>query len=115
MYTQKKLSKIFTLLAGFFAVQVHFSYAMVFLNNPTATITTLEDFIAIIIQIIQLIGIPMLAMCIIYAGFLIVTAAGNEDQVTKGKQWVLWTVVGATIVLGAQVIADFIFGTASLF
>jgi|GEM_PF-3032432 len=90
--------------------------AMVLLSNPAPGAgATMQDFIYLLIQIMQLVGIPMLAIFIIYAGFLIVTAGGNEDQITKGKMWVLWTLVGATIILGAKVIADFVYGTALLF
>lgn len=86
------------------------------LSNPAPGAgTTLQDFIYLLIEIMQLIGIPVLVMFIIYSGFLIVTAGGNEEQVTKGKFWVLWTLVGATIILGAKVIADFVYGTALLF
>lgn len=86
------------------------------LVNPTpGGGATLQDFINLLIQIIQLVGIPMLAMAIIYAGFLLMTAGDNEQQRTKGKMWVVWVLVGATIVLGARVISDMIYGTASAF
>lgn len=88
----------------------------VLLNNPAPGAgATMQDFIYLLIEIMQLIGIPVLTVAIIYSGFLIVTAGGNEEQVTKGKKYVLWTLVGATIILGASVIADFIYGTASAF
>ena len=57
----------------------------------------------------------MLVIAIIYAGFLVVTSGGNEQQRTKGKMWVIWVLIGASIVLGAQVIADMVYGTASAF
>lgn len=76
---------------------------------------TLKDFIYLLIEIVQLVGIPMLVVAIIYAGFLLMTAGGNEQQRTKGKMWVVWVFVGAAIVLGAQVIADMVYGTASAF
>lgn len=88
----------------------------VLLSNPAPGAgNTLQDFIYLLIEIIQLIGFPILVCCIIYAGFLMVTASGNEQQVTKAKSWILWTLVGALIILGAKVIADFIYGTAILF
>ncbi len=76
---------------------------------------TLQEFIALLIEIIQAIGIPVLVVCIIYAGYIIVTAGGNEDQVTKGKTWIFWTLVGAAIIVSAQVIANLVYSTAGLF
>ncbi len=86
------------------------------LNNPTpAGANTFQDYIYLLVQIAQLVGIPMLVMCIIYAGFLMVTAGGNEEQISKSKLWFLWTLVGAAIILGAKVLADLIKGTATAF
>jgi len=77
--------------------------------------STLEDFVYLLLDIMQWIAIPLLALCIIRAGFILVSAGGNEDAVTKGKLWVFYTLVGAAIVLGARVIANIVFGTASVF
>ena len=76
---------------------------------------TLQEFIALLIEIIQAIGIPILVICIIYAGYIIVTAGGNEEMVTKGKTWIFWTLIGAAIILSAQVIANLVYDTAGLF
>ncbi|OGZ05247.1 MAG: hypothetical protein A2845_02950 [Candidatus Lloydbacteria bacterium RIFCSPHIGHO2_01_FULL_49_22] len=85
------------------------------LSNPAPSILTLQDFIYWLIEIMQLVGIPALACCIIYAGFQFVTAGGDEAQVTKAKIWLTWTLVGGLIILGAKVIADMVYGTAILF
>lgn len=93
-----------------------FAQASGVLVNPTpGGGATLKDFIYLLIEIIQLVGIPVLVVVIIYAGFLLMTAGDNEQQRTKGKMWVVWVLIGATIILGAQVIADMIYGTASAF
>lgn len=76
---------------------------------------TLGDFINMLIDIIQWVALPVLALCIIYAGFLLVTAGGDEKKVTSGKLWILWTLVGAGVILGAHVIQGIITGTASVF
>lgn len=86
------------------------------LNNPTPKGgATFQDFIYLLIQIAQLVGIPILVLCLIYAGYLMVTAGGNEEQISKSKLWFIWTVVGAAIILGAKVLADLIKGTATAF
>ncbi len=98
-------------------------FALAELTSPTTLLsnpapgagTTLQDFVNLLITIVQWVVLPVLALSIVYAGFMLVSAGGNEDQITKGKTWILWTLVGAAIILGAHVIADVIFGTASNF
>lgn len=103
--------------AVFFLFLPFFSFA----TNPklappvTRLGGTLQDFVYLLIKIIQAVAIPVLAVCIIYAGYLLVTAGGNEQQVSKAKLWIFSTLIGAAIILGARVIADAVFGTASLF
>lgn len=41
----------------------------------------------------------------VYVGYLFVSARGEPGEITKARQALLWTVVGALILLGAQVIA----------
>ena len=86
------------------------------LANPSPGAgTTLREFIYLLLNILQVVAIPLLVMCIIYGGFLLVTAGGDETQITKAKQWVLWSLVGGAIIVGAEVIADIVYGTAILF
>jgi heme/copper-type cytochrome/quinol oxidase subunit 2 len=92
------------------------AFAQVKLSNPAPGAgATLEDFIYLLLNIFQLVATPVLVVCIIYAGFLLVTAGGDESQVTKGKLWIFWTLVGAAIVISAKVIASFIKGTVETF
>ena len=76
---------------------------------------TLRDYIYLLLNIVQLVAVPALVLCIIYGGYMLVTAGGNETQTTKAKQWIVWSLVGGAIILGAEVIADIVFGTADLF
>ena len=76
---------------------------------------TLQDFIYLLLTILQFVAAPVLVVCIIYAGFLMVTAGGDEAQVTKSKTWIFWTLVGAAIIISAKVIAAFISGTVDTF
>jgi heme/copper-type cytochrome/quinol oxidase subunit 2 len=86
------------------------------LSNPVPGAgMTLKDFIFLLLDILQLVLFPVLVVCIIYAGFLMVTAGGDEAQVTKSKMWIMWTLVGAAIIISAKVIAEFIAGTVSIF
>src|SRR3989344_8479907 len=65
-----------------------------------------ESFKALVVNLMEIIiqiGIPIGVFFIIYAGFLLVTARGNEDKVKKGKQFLLWSVIGTAVLLGALV------------
>ncbi|MCH7883014.1 TrbC/VirB2 family protein [Patescibacteria group bacterium] len=57
-------------------------------------------------QAIATIGIPIAAIFIIYSGLLFVTARGNEEQLTKAKKTLGWTLIGTLLVVGAWVIAE---------
>lgn len=84
------------------------------LNNPTSAYGTLEDFIFVLITVIQWVALPTLAVCLVYAGFQLVSAGGDEKKVSSGKLWLYSSLIGAAIVLSARVIAEAIFGTAEL-
>ena len=57
-------------------------------------------------QAIATIGIPIAAIFIIYSGLLFVTARGNEEQLTRAKKTLGWTLIGTILVVGAWVIAQ---------
>ena len=54
------------------------------------------------------IGIPIIALAIVYSGFLFVFARGNPEKLTAAKETLLWTLVGAAILLGSWTIATLI-------
>ncbi len=73
--------------------------------NPIAPINTIQEFIQIFLQGVLRIGIPILALAIIYCGFLFVQAQGKPDELTKAKDTLLYTLIGAAILLGSWAIA----------
>lgn len=54
------------------------------------------------------IGIPVIALAIIYSGFLFVFARGNSEKLGKAKNSLLYTLIGAAILLGSWAIAEMI-------
>jgi hypothetical protein len=74
------------------------------LDNPL-TVDTLSEFLSQILDVVVIIGTPIVVFFIIYAGFLFVTARGNEEQLSKAKQTIIWVIVGAALVLGAQALS----------
>ena len=59
------------------------------------------------------IGIPVIAVAIIYSGFLFVAARGNSEKLSKAKDTLLYTLIGAAILLGSLAIAQLIQATVT--
>ncbi len=78
---------------------------------PLVGITTIGQFLDKIIEILVLIGTPIAVLAMIYAGFLFVTARGNETQLTNAKKTFLYTVIGVAILFGAKVLASVVIKT----
>lgn len=78
------------------------------LNNPLAGsgVNTINDFVKRLLDIVLTIGVPIVAVFIILAGFKFVTARGNQAEISKAKDNLLYTMIGAAILLGAWVLAN---------
>jgi hypothetical protein len=68
-------------------------------------------FVAFIDKLVIPLAIPFVALAIIYTGFMFVVARGNQEKLKKAKEAFKWTIIGATIVLGAYVIASVVEST----
>lgn len=70
--------------------------------------TPLAQTVGLVIkQFLGLIGV-VLVVFIIYAGFLWMTAAGNEEAVTKAKDIIKNAIIGMIIMFAAYAITDFV-------
>ena len=72
---------------------------------------TIPCFIQGILKIVVRVGIPVAVFFIVYAGFLFVTARGNEQQLEKAKHAITWALIGSAILLGAWILAVAVQGT----
>ncbi|HEY4524404.1 MAG TPA: hypothetical protein VJL36_01435 [Candidatus Paceibacterota bacterium] len=81
------------------------------ITNPLGSITDISALITKILEIVVQIGLPVIALAIVYTGFLFVKARGNESELTQAKTTLFWTVIGAAVILGAFVIQVTIQGT----
>ncbi len=114
---------MYSFIKYFFTAIAIFAPSLILAQEPIAKLAppapgvgaTLEDFIGLLIEIIQAVAFPALVVSIIYAGYILLTAGGNEAQISKAKVWIMWTLIGAAIVIAAQVIADTVFNTAAEF
>lgn len=83
------------------------------INNPLKNVTTLNGLIVKLLNIILTIGVPFVALMIIYSGFLFVKAQGNDKELGTAKETLKWTLIGGTILLSAWVIAKALAGTVN--
>jgi len=72
--------------------------------NPLS-VDTIEELLVLILNAVIFILFPIIVLMIVYTGFLFVSAQGNEQQLSKARQALVWTVVGALIVLGSKALA----------
>ncbi len=76
------------------------------LINPLGPNATVMSFLLSILNIItNTIGPVIVILMLVYVGFKFVAARGEPGKITEARQALLWTVVGALILLGAKVIA----------
>ena len=80
------------------------------LTNPLGY-TSLTEFLRRLLQVVIMIGYPIIVLFIVYIGFLYIQAQGNADKLKKVHSYFLWALVGALLILGAQVLALAIQGT----
>lgn len=77
--------------------------------------TSFAALISAIMNVVVKVGAVIVVFAIIYAGFLFVTAQGNDDKIQKAKSTFFWVVIGAIVLLGAQALGDVICNTAGEF
>ena len=76
-------------------------------------ITSISGFIQTILEGVLKIGIPIVALAVIYSGFLFVFARGNSEKLGKAKNSLLYTLIGAAILIGSWAIAEMISATVT--
>lgn len=75
------------------------------LVNPLGGGATLASFLNSVLTVVVRIGAIVVVLMLVWVGFLFVTAAGDPGKLSKARQALLYTVIGALILLGAQAIA----------
>lgn len=75
------------------------------LINPLGSGTDLEKFLVNILDVVIRIGSIIVVLMLVFVGFKFVTAHGDPTKLKEAKDNLLWTIVGALILLGAQAIA----------
>ena len=82
------------------------------LNNPLGTTNSIPALITkILADIVTPIGSVVIIFFIIYAGFLFIKAQGKPEEITEAKKILFYVIIGAAVILGANLIAAVINGT----
>ena len=107
----KKTCGVFTMMA-FFVNSAFAQGSDILREDPgriggTAKGTLGENLTAIINYFLGLLGLIAVAF-LIYAGVLMVTAGGNDEQITKARKIIMYAVVGIVIILLSYTIITFV-------
>lgn len=86
------------------------------LDNPLGTDAAAKSPQALLGKIINsalgIIGSLSLVM-VIYGGVTWMTSAGNQEQVTKGKNILIWAIIGVVIIFMAYALVKFVLTTVT--
>ena len=80
------------------------------IKNPLQT-SNINTFIKSTLEGVIRIGVPLIALAIIYCGFLFVVARGNPEKIESAKSALLYTLIGSALLLGSWAIAQLISDT----
>jgi hypothetical protein len=81
-----------------------------FIKNPISS-ETIAQLLTKLLELFVQIGIAVVTMGIIYAGFIYVTARGDKGKIAKAHTAFYWTIIGSAVVLGAFAIVKVVSDT----
>ncbi len=81
-------------------------------QNPL-TASTVAGLFQDIIDIIMVFAVPIIVFFIVYAGFLYVTARGNQETIQKAHKALLYAIIGGLLIIGANVLINVVGGTVT--
>ena len=77
------------------------------LQNPLR-VSSLEDLLVALLNIVVVIATPIIIFFIIYSGFMYVTAQGDSGKLTTAKDSLMYAIIGGVIIIGAVAIGEII-------
>jgi len=75
------------------------------LINPLKSGSSIDSFLLNILEFVIRIGTVIVVLMVVFVGYKFVAAQGEPAKITEARSMLLWTVVGALILLGSQAIA----------
>lgn len=111
-HTKKILRRV--ILTGFMFFGPVISFAQndsdMKIVNPIQS-DSINTLIKTILEGVIKIGLPIITLAVIYCGFLFVSAQGNSEKLEEAKRALLYTLIGAAILLGSWAIAQLVVDT----
>ncbi len=90
---------------GIMAVSVVHAESFANFKNPLGANDNIFDFIKSVADVVARIGAAIVVIMVIYSGFLFVQAQGNEEKLKTARKNLMWTLIGAVVLLGAATLA----------
>lgn len=75
--------------------------------SPVGAATAPEIIGNVIKAVLGIIGAFALFM-FVYGGILMLTSAGNQEKIKKGKDVLIWAIIGLMVILGSYVLVSFV-------
>jgi hypothetical protein len=73
-------------------------------NVGGVKMNTIPQVLLTLVDAVLLLLAPIAVAFFVYAGFLFVTAQGNESKIAKARNVFFWTFLGAMLILGTKVL-----------
>jgi hypothetical protein len=80
-------------------------------SGPDEGVNDIPGFLALVLEGLSLLLMPLVIIFIIYAGYLFVTAQGEEAKISKARATLMYAIIGAAVILGARIMADILADT----
>lgn len=77
------------------------------LQNPLGS-QSLADIVSAILSALFTLSIPIVSIMVMVGGYYILTAAGNEENLKKGRQAITYAVIGFAVILLANGVVSLI-------
>jgi hypothetical protein len=80
-------------------------------NPLNDAFSSVPGFVAGLVKVVVILALPIVALALVYAGFLFISARGKGDKLSIAKNNFQYVIIGATLILGAWVFASMLWGT----
>lgn len=77
------------------------------IQNPLK-VGTVPELLDAIANFLFIVSIPLVTIMILLGAFQLLTAAGNEDRIKRGRRTITWAIVGLAVILIAGGIATLV-------
>lgn len=108
IFTSKNTKTPYDCSAGKCGLQPGIDKAKTWLDDSIKKTWKASDYIQEVVAYVLTFLYIITVIIIIYAGFIILTAAGDEEKVTKWKKIILFALIGLVVIYLAGPITDFI-------